>query len=124
MGTFFSGKGGSVAHNSVTYCAKSWSLDLDDSIVDVTNMTSGGWKEFISGIRGAQFSYELVFDPTLAALTPGQTLTNLTLGINSSYKVTISSGIVSKVRPSTSTEGAAMLSINGSATGVVNTTFS
>lgn len=33
------GKGGAFTYNSVNYLAKSWSLDIDDSLVEITNMT-------------------------------------------------------------------------------------
>lgn len=87
------------------------------------NRLSSGWREYLSGLRGATFSAETFFDATLAQLTPGQSLTNLTLSLGSSTEVVISSALVRKLRPSTSVEGASMLSIEGNATGSVNTTF-
>ncbi len=119
---YVAGKGGIINFNSVAYGAKTWSIDVDDGLVEVSNMNSAGWKEFISGLRGATWSMETVFDPTLAQLAPGTSLTNAQLGLNSSYKVTFN-GIVRKIRPTTSVEGAAMLTIEGVVNGVLNTTF-
>lgn len=122
MGLYVSGKGGIVNLNSVLYPAKTWSLDIDDNLVDVSNMNSAGWKEFVSGLRGATWTFEMPFDPSIAQLSPGTSLTNAQLGVNSSYKVTFN-GIIRKIRPSTSVEGAAMMTVEGVVQGVLNTTF-
>lgn len=122
MATFISGKAAIININSVIYPGKTWSLDVDDSLVEVSSMNSSGWKEFISGLRGATWSIEMPFDLALAQLAPGTAVTNMKLSLNTSYSVTFN-GIIRKIRPSTSIEGAGMLSVEGSVTGVLNTTF-
>lgn len=117
------GKGGNFTYNSVSYLCKSWSMDIDDNVIDTSNMTGSGWRTYISGLRGASFSAETFFDTVLAQLAPGDSLTNVNLGLGSSLDITFNA-IVRKIRPSTSVDGAAMLSIEGVANGVVNTTFS
>ena len=117
------GKGGAFLHNSVSYPAKSWSIDISDTIIETTSMLDSGWRTFISGLRGATFTAETFFDPVLAQLTPGQTLTNLQLSLGSSTEITVASALVRNLKPSTSVEGASMLTIEGTASGTVNTTF-
>src|SRR4051812_13548249 len=87
VSTAYAGKGGDFTYNSVAYQSKTWSLDVDDSLVDCSSQVDSGWRSYVSGLRGASWSVECVFDPSLAQLTPGQSLTNLRLGISSSLKV-------------------------------------
>jgi hypothetical protein len=119
----YAGKSGAFLHGAVSYPAKNWSADLEDAVIDTTTTISGGWREHISGLRVMRFTAECVFDPALAQLGPGSTLTNIILRVGASYALTMASGIVSRVRPSTSVDGAAMETIEGISIGTVNTTF-
>ena len=85
-------------------------------------MNSSGWREYISGLKGATWSTECLFDSALAQLVPGATLTNLTLDLGGSFNL-LFNGVLRKIRPSTSVDGAAMLTMEGVAQGSVNTTF-
>ncbi len=85
-------------------------------------MNSSGWREYISGLKGATWSTECFFDLALAQLSPGSTLTNMTLSLGGSYEI-VFNGLLRKIRPSTSVDGAAMLSMEGVAQSTVNTTF-
>lgn len=122
MGNFFAGKSASFTYNTVAYPGKSFSIDIENGIVETTNFTSGGWKEFISGLASARFTINMPFDPTVAQIAQGSTLTNANFAISSTHYI-IFNAIVSRIRPSTSVEGAAMLDIEGTSTGVANVTF-
>lgn len=123
MSTAHAGKDGRFTHGAVNYPAVNWSCDIEDALQDYTNMNSGGWREFVSNIKGLRFTVETVFDPSLTQITAGATLTNAVFRVGTAYALTMASGLVQRVRPSQTIEGKGMQTIEGVSNGTVNTTF-
>jgi len=53
---------GGIIDSDVTYHTHSWSLDVTGDMLDVTDFTSAGWREFIAGLKGWSGSVELYTD--------------------------------------------------------------
>ena len=75
------GKNSKVTVNASTICVTSWSVDTSISSIESTTTCSGGYKESITGLKDASWSFTVNFDPTynessgvLASVEEGDTL--------------------------------------------------
>ncbi|KKN89731.1 hypothetical protein LCGC14_0235770 [marine sediment metagenome] len=55
---------GVIIDSDLTYNCYSWSLDLTGDMVDTTNFSSTGWRNFTAGLKGWTGTIELYVDST------------------------------------------------------------
>ena len=86
---------------TVDYSAqvRSAGLTLNGPEVDVTNMGSAGWREFLSGVKAGQLDVDLVKDNDLSVLDSA-VWTNFSAGTATAFTLQQTSGAKSTSNPS------------------------
>lgn len=117
------GKTGSVLVGTVSYAFKSWTLNMEEKLTEVSNFTSGGYRIYCPGLNGATIDFDGPYDVGPSGSGGNMPLVlgtsySFTLGVNStvSYVVT---AIVNKINVTQNVDEAAMLKV----TATVNGTF-
>lgn len=101
---------------------REWRLEISTDMIDVTNFTSGGYREALVGFASGRFTARGPFESGEASeYTPGATI-NANLGLGSNYYLTFT-GVLTRVAGSTSVDGAGMIELEGVTNGSFNTTF-
>lgn len=102
MATFINGFGGTVTIGTKTLSVTEWTLKVDNGLIDVTNVSSSNYGQYIGGINSGQVSIKAFWDtddvytsPT-NSLVPGTTGT-ATLRIGSSGKSVAVSVIIMSI---------------------------
>jgi hypothetical protein len=129
MATFISGKTGwlkSTSGNTTTnYTMREWRMEINAAQADVSNFTSGGFAEFITGLVSGRVTARGPLDLN-TQLTTGNTYTlNLGLGTSGNTNCyTTMTAVLTRVAPSTAVDQAGQVDIEFQTSGSFNTTFS
>ena len=115
MAGFVAGKLGSVSVGTLAWRAKEWSYPMKADLVDVTNFSSGGFREKLAALIGASVRIKGNHDTAAMAMTCGSTYT-ITLGVGGGVSFS-ASFIIDGLTPSTNVEGAAEIEVSGQTTG-------
>lgn len=105
------GYGGSIT--GVSGEVLNWSCDVTVEALDATSMASGGWREFISGLKGATGSAEF------QGATAPSTGAVETLTLNSGTNTISGAAIVTRVATNVPVDGKVTWNIDFSYTGIV-----
>ena len=118
---FFAGKSGlikiGVLGAEVTKKLTDWSMDVKTESLDVTNFTSSGWQEVISGIFSIEVSASGPYDGT-SSVTQGTAVTMI-LDIDGAGATVAYSGLalITSVKIDLSVKDVAKISYSGTSTG-------
>jgi hypothetical protein len=112
---FYAGKGGNVAVGAVNWKLREWSLPMNCDIIDTTNFLSGGFRENIAGLVGADMRLRGPYDAGSMAMTVGNTY-SITLLVGGAVTFAVTARI-ENVTPSVNVEGAAEIEVSAKTTG-------
>src|SRR6185312_16571778 len=77
------GKSGYAALGNSNFAFSSWTADVQVDVLDITNFTSGGFKENIAGLAGAKITARGPYNSGAMAITAGSTYA-MVLGMSAS----------------------------------------
>lgn len=118
---FSSGKDGIVKVGSTDMKVTSWSFNDNSDALEVTNTSSGGFREYIGGLDGGDGSFTAHWDDTnkpTTAMKPGDKVAlTLTLITGTSYTF---DAIITQIAYSVDVTGLVDYTANFTATGTIN----
>lgn len=112
---FYSGKNGSFTIGAEVQKFSDWTIELDSTLVDVTNFSSGGFREKLTGFIGGKITAKGPYDPTMTEPIIGTEGTFI-LGVGSTYSFTFT-GVITKIRYSQDVNDAARIELEAETTG-------
>lgn len=115
------GKTGWWKNAGTAYPMREWNLRLSNNRIDITNFTSSGFSESLSGFTSGTMRASGFLDAAITQLTPGQSIT-ASLGIGGGYSVSFS-GVLTDINVSNTVDNAARIEIEAATNGVFTTTF-
>lgn len=121
MATYLNGQGGSLVYNSVTFCVESWTLTVKCEPLDVTTTCSGGWEEFIAGIKGGEGTGKAYFDSATIQVTtikPGTSAT-MVLPVGSSVHQWTFTALITQIDNENPCKGVVPFNFNYKITGAI-----
>lgn len=116
---FLSGKNGAISVAGVSKPLTSWSIDVKTENIDVTNFSSSGWQELLSGILSVDISAEGPYNGS-SGVTQGTAATFIlatgTTGAFSGPSFEVNA-VITSVKVNTSVKDVAKISYTASSTG-------
>lgn len=115
------GTQGSVQVGTANYAFKTWTINMDEKMVDVSNFNTGGYRVYVGSLKGATLDFDGPYDVGPSGSGGNEPLVlgtsySFTLGVNSTVSLVVSA-IVNKITLSQNVEEAAMLKVSATVTG-------
>lgn len=120
MPTYLSGKTGQLALANANTTMREWRLEMEAAEADISNFTSAGFAEFLTGLISSRITCSGPMDAA-AQVAIGSSYA-MTLGAGNNYVITFNA-VLTRVTPSTAVDQAAKLDLSFRTNGVFNTTF-
>lgn len=121
MANYISGKAASISIQGVTMAFRKWKLSMKADALDVTNLTSGGYREVIDGIISGSLSMEAPYDQGNMPLDVGTTYT-VVLTYTTGITLTVSA-LITEIAPDIDVKREEVISVSAEVTGTFTATI-
>lgn len=112
---FLAGKSGGLLVGAAEWKVNEWTIDMGGELSDVTNFASGGYKENIDALTGANITFSGPFDSTAMTIAKG-TSYSLTLKLSASVSISVTAR-VKNINVRTKVDDAVRVQITAESTG-------